>query len=86
MNLGSIKNSPDPERFNMAHTTVNSGFFSGGTHFLTPIDGSVNHGHTLRLAPEVELEAETKVETEAAETEVAEVTEPVKRVRVRSRS
>lgn len=71
----------------MAKTTVNSGFFSGGVHFQTPIDGSVNHGHTLRLAPEVKdpeviNEFETVEEIEAAEETPAAET-PRKRIRTR---
>lgn len=51
----------------MAHTTVNSGFWSGGLQELTPLDGSTNHGARLRkaVAPEVvhEPELDGSVET-----------------------
>lgn len=41
----------------MAKTT-NSGYFNGGVKYLTPIDGSVGHGHTLRLSPHAAKELE----------------------------
>lgn len=50
----------------IAHTTVNSGFFIGGTHVLTPFDGSQNHGHQFRgVAPVEETVEEKPVETPA---------------------
>lgn len=74
----------------MPHTTVNSGFFSGGVKESTPLDGAEGHGARLVRAPApVEHAPEVPEEKTELLTEVPDTsdTPPVPdRVRRRTRA
>lgn len=64
----------------MAHTTVNSGFWSGGTQEQVPLDGSTNHGARLRKVVAPEPAHEEEVVPEVAPEPQPVVEQPKRKV------